>query len=307
MRNVDRPLDVDEVCSKTVDFEKLLWIARKKGWEDATPRCEDLMISFSDSEIEEWSKSIAERKGYWKNRWEKGAEEWSPGFKNIPDENRSSETKDWLIDQARIRHIKRKYYTAYSTNEATDWFVLKKSTTHNLLWIVLGFPVCLTCVFLLFVEVGELLDQPIPDHGGPLALAGFFFGFMTWLAVLIAWMAKQHNQAYEFELVDLQCIMLEYLDEIGMRPEWARELTPEEVRGITSERRRVFWELHRFKSEMRDLLNLKTQEIPSGERRFARERIGKEIDEIENVRGIDEQWITDRVKRMDEEVFSDEW
>jgi len=303
-------LDIDEVCSKVVDFEKLLWIASKKGWEDATPRCKKSSISWSDSkyQIEEWGESLRDSKGYWKNRWEEGAEEWSHGFNNIPDEKLSSETKDWLIDQARIRHIKRKYYTTYSTSSFTDWDVLKKSTTHNLLWIVLGLPVCLFCGYWLSVVVSiQLLDQTtILEFEGQLAIAGFFFGFMPWLVVLIARFLK--DDWFEFELVDIQCIMLEYLDEIGMRPEGARELTREEIRRITEERRKAARVVIDLRIKLLDyLFQLSMEEYSLEQQSFIRKRISKKIREIKDVDEMDEQWISERVKRYSEDVFSNEW
>ncbi len=307
MRNVDRLLDIDEVCSKVVDFEKLLWIASKKGWEDATPRCEKSWISWSDSkyEIEEWGKSLWDPKGYWKSHWEERADE-GEGWINAGI--RPWKIKDWLIDQARIRHIKRKYYATYSTSSSTKWEVLKKSTTHNLLWIVLGLPVCLFCGYWLSVVVSiQLLDQTtILEFEGQLAIAGFFFGFMPWLVVLIARFLK--DDWFEFELVDIQCIMLEYLDEIGMRPEGARELTREEIRRITEERRKAARVVIDLRIKLLDyLFQLSMEEYSLEQQSFIRKRISKKIREIKDVDEMDEQWISERVKRYSEDVFSNEW
>ena len=103
-----QPLDIDEVCSKIVDYEKLLLITEKKGWSDKTPYIDEGII-FSRYPINTW-EGTKNPKDYWKNRWELEGKEWMYGSQNV-------QIKEWLIDQARIRHIKKNWYTINQNSE----------------------------------------------------------------------------------------------------------------------------------------------------------------------------------------------
>ena len=280
-------MDIDEVCSKTVEFERLLWIASKKGWEDASPRYESVFaeengplpnggFGFFENDTDD---------GYWKRRFERGE-----FFLGEEPGDRSTATRVWLVDQARIRHIKKNYYTF-------DDYVLKKATARILLWIVLFVPVT--------VAITEGMITILGTGGDDLAFSWLIFGIVPWSIVLIALFLKEDS---DFELEELQSIMLEYLDEIGMRPEGARKLTPEEVRRMRKERQKAAYDLYKWKIKLSRYLfgGIDLKEYSVEQRSFIQDRINKEIHEIEDVNELDEQGISERVERYSQ-VFHSDW
>ena len=161
-------------------------------------------------------------------------------------------------------------------------------------------------LFLSVLVSSQLLGEAtIIEFETELAMMGIFFGIIFWLLVLISLFRRSDS---DFELEDLQSIMLEYLDEIGMRPEGARKLTPEEVRRMRKERQKAAYDLHKWQVKLLEYLfgGIDWEEYSFEQYSFISKRISKEIREIEDVNELDEQGISERVERYSQ-VFHSDW